>query len=127
MDKNDFFEAEDYYEMGCQWLEEQEYLKAIESFRHVLSLNKRFMYAYVDLAFCYSKTSRYHEAVHILRKGSHFDPGFHKLYYLMSKYSFRDGDYQGALKSIKKAMEYSSERLYQLAYKVIVKRYKSAG
>ena len=42
MSKNDFIEAEDYYEIGAQWLEEKEYLKAIESFRHVISLNNNF-------------------------------------------------------------------------------------
>lgn len=124
MDKKNYIEAEDYYEMGCQWLEEKEYQKAVEAFRHVISLNPRFMYAYVDLAKAYSKTNRFHEAVHILRKGSRNDPGFHKLYYLMAKYSFKGGDMQGALKSIEKAIEFSDERLYRLAYNVILKRYK---
>jgi tetratricopeptide (TPR) repeat protein len=124
MIKDDFIEAEDYYEVGCQWLEEKEYIKAIESFRHVISLNNKFMYAYIDLALCYSKTNRFHEAVQILRKGSHKDPEFHLLYYLMAKYSFRGGDFHGALKSIEKALEYSELKLYKLAYNVIIKRFK---
>ncbi len=124
MNKNDFIEAEDFYEMGSQWLDEKEYLKAIESLKHVISLNSRFMYAYIDLAFCYSKISRYHEAVQILKKGSLNDPEFHLMYYLMAKYSFRGGDFHGALKSIEKALEYSEEKLYRLAYRVIVRRHK---
>ncbi|HPF05623.1 MAG TPA: hypothetical protein PK293_06270 [Spirochaetota bacterium] len=126
MDKRDFIEAEDYYEIGTRWLEEKEYRKAIESFRHVISLNNMFMYAYIDLALCYSKIGRYHEAVQILRKGCHKDPGFHLLYYLMAKYSFRDGDFHGALKSIEKALEYSEVKLYRLAYGVILRKYKSS-
>ena len=124
MNKQDFIEAEDYYEMGSQWLEEKEYLKAVEAFRHVLSINPRFMYAYIDRANAYSKINRFHEAVQVLRKGSRNDPGFHKLYYLMAKYSFKGGDIQGALKSIEKAIEFSDERLYRLAYKAILKRYR---
>lgn len=126
MKKSDFIEAEDYYEIGSRWLEEKEYRKAIDSFRHVISLNNMFMYAYIDLALCYSKIGRYHEAVQILRKGSHKDPGFHQLYYLMAKYLYRDGDFHGALKSIETALEYSGEKMYKLAYGVILKRYKSA-
>lgn len=127
MNKNDFIEAEDFYEMGCQWLDEREYVKAIEAFRHVISLNPKFMYAYVDLALSFSRMSRYHEAVLVLRKGSRYDPGFHLLYYLMAKYSFRDGDFPGALKSIEKALEYSDERLYKLTYRVILRRYMTHG
>lgn len=124
MSKNDYIEAEDFYDMGAQWLEEKEYLKAIEALKHVISLNNRFMYAYIDLALCYSKIGRNHEAVQILRKGSQKDPDFHLQYYLMAKYSFRDGDLSGALKSIDKALEYSDDRLYQLARNAILKRYK---
>ncbi len=124
MNKNDFIEAEDYYEMGIQWLEEKEYPKAVESFKHVISLNQKFMYAYVDLAFAYSKMNRFHEAVQVLRKGSRNDPDFHRLYYLMAKYSFRGGDLQSALKSIEKALEYSEEKLYILAHRMIIRRYR---
>lgn len=127
MKKSDFIEAEDFYEMGCQWFEEHEYIKAIEAFRHVISLNQKFMYAYVDLALSYAKMSRYHEAVQTLKKGTKHDPDFHMLYYLMAKFSFRDGDYQNALKSIEKAMEYSDEKLYRLAHRVISRRYKISG
>lgn len=125
MNKDDFIEAEDYYEMGIQWLEEKEYAKAVESFKHVIILNQWFMYAYVDLAYAYSRLNRYHEAVQVLRKGSRYDPEFHRLYYLMAKYSFKCGDLQGALKSMEKALEYSEERLYVLAHKIIIKRYKN--
>ncbi|HPJ35021.1 MAG TPA: tetratricopeptide repeat protein [Spirochaetota bacterium] len=126
MKKSDYIEAEDYYEIGCQWTENKNYTKAIDAFRHVLSLNPKFMYAYIDLAYVCAKSGRYNEAVQVLKKGSRIDPDFHKLYYLMAKYYFRDGNYGGALKSIEKAVEYSDEKLYRLVHQVVIRKYKSS-
>jgi hypothetical protein len=43
----------------------------------------------------------------------------------MAKYSFRDGDLSGALKSIDKALEYSDDRLYQLVRMQFLKDIKT--
>ncbi len=125
MDKLDYIEADDYYDMGCQWREEREWEKAISCFKHVIELNKNFIYAYIDLSAVYARRGNYHDAVIILKKAVKLDPGFHLLHYNIAKYMYRHGELHGALKSIDEAIILNDTELYERVRAVILKKLHS--
>jgi len=122
MKSYDYEEADDYYDIGCQWMKEKQYLKAMEAFRHAINLNPRFIYAYIDLASAYFKMGRVHESIQVLHNALFYDRNFHRLHYLLAKYYYREGDYKGALHSIDRAIDLDADRLYKRVRKLILKR-----
>jgi len=125
MDKFDFIEADDYYDMACQWRLEKEWEKAITCFKHAIELNKNFIYAYIDLAAVHARLGDYHDAVTVLKKAVKLDPGFDLLYYNIAKYSYRHGEIAEALKSIEEAINLNSIDLYKRIRNVILKKLKA--
>ncbi len=125
MDKLEFIEADDYYDIACQWRIEKEWDKAIECFKHVIELNKYFIYAYIDLAAVYARREGYHDAVIVLKKAIRIDADFHLLYYNIAKYLYRNGEINGALKSIEEAINRSDTKLYNMVRRVILNKMKS--
>ncbi len=122
MSKLDYMEADDYYDMACQWRKEGELDKAIECFKHVIELNKFFIYAYVDMAEVYAVKRDYHAAAAVLKRAVKFDPKFDLLYYNTAKYLYRCGDLPGAVKYIDEAIELNDSELYRRVRSVIAKR-----
>jgi tetratricopeptide (TPR) repeat protein len=125
MDKLDYIEADDYYDMGCQWRVEREWEKAISCFKHVIELNRYFIYAYIDLAAVYARQGNYHDAVIALKKAVKLDPGFHLLHYNIAKYMYRHGELHGALKAIDEALILNDTELYERVRAVILKKMHS--
>jgi len=125
MDKLDYIEADDYYDMGCQWRMEREWEKAISCFKHVIELNKFFIYAYIDLASVYARQGDYHDAVTVLKKAVKLDPGFHLLHYNIAKYYYRHGEMPAALKSIEAAINLNDMELYERVRGLILKKLHS--
>jgi tetratricopeptide (TPR) repeat protein len=122
MSKIEFIEADDYYDMACQWRKEGELEKAIECFKHAIELNKFFIYAYVDLADVYAVKRDYHAAVSVLKRAVKLDPQFDLLYYNTAKYLYRCGDLPGAVKYIEDAVELNDTELYKRVRSVILKK-----
>ncbi len=112
MKSYDYEEADDYYDIGCQWMKEKQYTKAVEAFRHAIGLNERFIYAYIDLASAYYRLGRIHESIQVLHNALYHDKKFHRLHYLLAKYYYRDGNYRAALQSIDKAIALEEDKLY---------------
>lgn len=125
MDKLDFIEADDFYDMGCRWRAERVWEKAISCFKHVIEINKNFIYAYIDLAEVYAKMGDFHEAVTVLKKAVKLDPGFHLLHYNLAKYFYRHGEVVRALKSIDEAINLNDTELYERIRKVILHKLHS--
>jgi tetratricopeptide (TPR) repeat protein len=125
MDKLDYIEADDYYDMGCQWRMEREWEKAISCFKHVIELNRYFIYAYIDLAAVYARRGAYHDAVIVLKKAVKLDPSFHLLHYNIAKYTYRHGEISSALKSIEAALELNDAELYRRVRNIILKKLHS--
>lgn len=125
MGKLDYIEADDYYDMACQWRVEREWEKAISCFKHVIELNKYFIYAYIDFAAVYAKRGDYHDAVIVLKKAIKLDPDFHLLHYNIAKYYYRHGEMHGALKSIEAAINLNDIELYNRVRGVILKKLNS--
>lgn len=121
MGKLEDIEADDYYDMGCQWRIEREWDKAITCFRHAIDLNRNFIYAYIDLAAVYAKKGNFHDAVLTLRKALKIDPDFDLLYYNLAKYQYRHGETAAALNSIDEAIECNSTELYERVRRVILR------
>jgi tetratricopeptide (TPR) repeat protein len=122
MDKLDYIEADDFYDMACQWRVEKEWEKAIACFKHVIELNKNFIYAYIDLAEVYARRGEYHEAAVVLKRAIKLDPGFDLLHYNLAKHLYRHGEILPALKSIDAAIDLNDAELYNRVKKVILKK-----
>lgn len=127
MHKQDYIEAEDYYEMAHSWISSGQKNKAMECLQHVLELNPRFIYAYIDIAKIYARGGRFNEAQRTLKEAIHYDKKFHDLHYLMAKYAYREHDYSKAMKFIDSALNLSDEYLYRRVKRVINCKYKSVS
>ena len=123
MDKPGYLEADDFYDIACQWKKEKEWEKAIESYRHVIELNRYFIYAYIDLSEVYAFRGEYHDAVSVLKKAIKHDPQFHLLYYNAAKYLYKCGDIPGAAKYIDEAINLNDIELYRRV-KCVIQRNK---
>lgn len=122
MDKTGFIEADDYYDMGCQWRIERDWDKAISCFKHAIELNRYLIYAYIDLAAVYAAKGEYHDAVSILKKGVKSDPRFDLLYYKIARYLYKNGEFQISLKYIDEAINLNDCDLYQRVKSVISRK-----
>lgn len=126
MPKDRYIEAEDYFEMACEWIKARETARAEECLLHALSLNPHFIYAYIELAALYSRGKLYQEAVNTIRKALRHDPEFHHLYFLLSKYAFRNGQYSSSLQTIDRAIELNPCELYHRVRSVIERYHRNA-
>jgi len=124
MSKMDYIEADDYYDMACQWRVEKEWEKALTSLKHVIELNRYFIYAYIDLAAIYAVRKDFHAAVSVLKKAVKLDPRFDLLYYNLARYSYKCGDIPGAAKHIDEAISLNNSELYIKVRQVILKKLK---
>ena len=113
--------AEDYYEMGLEWMRAKNPEKARDCLIRCINLNPRFIYAYVTLAEVLAGTGDYGEAAQTLKKASKLDPEFERLNFLQAKYRFKAGDYPGALKAIDRAIGAEPLPLYRKSREVIHK------
>ncbi len=116
-------EAEDYYDMGCEWIKQRNYEKAEECFFHVIALNPRFIYAYISLAEVYARAHDLNEAIRCLRKAVKFDPRFDRVYYCIAKYSFMNEEYKTALTNIEQALDLNPTEDYESMKEVIEEYY----
>lgn len=124
MDDSRYIDADDYYDIACEWLKLKNYENAETHFKKVIDLNPRFIYAYIDLSAVYAALKKYREAVSVLKKAVEYDPGFDRLYYLMAKYSYRENDFKRAIGAIEKAISLNPSRLYDRARLLFEKRYR---
>ncbi|HDP80400.1 MAG TPA: tetratricopeptide repeat protein [Spirochaetes bacterium] len=119
MRQYDTIESEDLYDMAVEWMERGDFEKAEHQLKRAISLNPRFIYAYITLARLYGRVKNYSMAVGLLKKAREQDPAFHRLDYLMAKYAYKAGDYPLSLRCIEKAIEKSPEMLYRKSREVI--------
>jgi tetratricopeptide (TPR) repeat protein len=98
-------ESEDSYEIGCQWIEQNDMVKAEQFLKRAIDLNENFIHAYITLAEVYGKQKRWHDAIHMLKMASVLDPVFDRLHYLMALYAREAGDFVSALKHIARAIQ----------------------
>lgn len=126
METEKYVEAEDYYEMAHSWIENGDKEKAMDCLKHVLDLNPKFIYAYIDIADILAKKGNYHEAQKTLKNAIHYDRDFHSLHYLMAKYAYREKDYSKALRFIDSAIDISDEYLYSRVKRVIEKKFDTS-
>lgn len=112
MDNRDYIEAEDYFDMGTEWLIRKDYDKALEYFRHVIELNKNFIYAYIREAEIFAIKENYHDAVRVLRRAIKVDKEFDKLYYLIAIFLYKDKNYKHALEYIEEAINLNADPYY---------------
>lgn len=121
----EYIEAEDYYDMGVAWMEQNDLERAEECLRHAIECNPGYSYAYIDLASVLARRFDYHGAIHVLKEATYHDRTFDRLYYLMAKYAFKEGDYRNSLKHIERAIAIDPKELYLRVKKIIMKRYKN--
>ncbi len=124
MNDYEYLEAEDYYDMGLAWIEQNNLERAEECLRHAIECNPDFSYAYIDLADVLARRYDYHGAIHILKEASYHDRTFDKIYYLMARYAFKEGDYRNALCHIERAIDIEPKELYLRVRKVIERKYQ---
>jgi tetratricopeptide (TPR) repeat protein len=113
--------AEDYYEMGLEWVRAKNPDKARDCLKRCIELNPNFIYAYVTLSEVLAGGGDYGEAAQVLKKASKLDPGFGRLNFLQAKYHYRAGDYPSAMRAIDRAIDTAPERLYHRSRAVIVR------
>ena len=101
----DYQESEDYYDMACEWINQNNFEKAETCLKHALGMNKNFIYAYITLSEVYEKQKKYQEAVHILREAFKIDTTFDELPYRIAKSCLLARDIKNAMKFIQKAID----------------------
>ena len=124
MDHSQYIEADDYYDLATEWIKNRNYEKAKDCLKHTLSLNAKFIYAYIDLADIHVRQNDFHSAIRFLIKATKIDPTFDRLYYLIAKYSFMSEDYKSALLNINKALKIKEDVTYQSMREVISQQYR---
>ena len=119
MDNYRYIEAEDYYDMASAWINHRNYEKAEECLNHVIDLNPGFVYAYIDLAYIHALNGAFHDAIHVLKKATHHDPAFDRIYYLMAKYAYKDGDFRNAVHFIGQACDINPSAINEKVKRII--------
>jgi len=122
----EYLEAEDYYDMGIAWLDQDNLERAEDCLRHAIECNPAYSYAYIDLARVLARRADFHGAVHVLKEASFHDRNFDRIYYLMAKYAFKEGDFRNALHHIERALEVEQKELYIRVRKIIERKYRGA-
>lgn len=114
-----YLEADDLFDMGSEWLDRGEYEKAEGLLKKAIDLNPNFTYSYITLADAYARRRRFADAVGVLKVAASHDTEFDRLYFLMAKYSFKNGDMIAAKKFIAKAADMNPSKLNLRARDVI--------
>jgi protein O-GlcNAc transferase len=115
MKSYDYIEADDCYDMAVAWIRNGNIEKCLECLNRAIELNPCFIYAYIALARVHARQKKYADAVHALKRASRIDPGFDRLFYLMAKYAYKNGDLKNALIYIDRALSIDRKMLYELA------------
>ncbi|AGY58907.1 tetratricopeptide repeat protein [Gloeobacter kilaueensis] len=68
--------AEDFYELGCAYLEKRLYIDAIDDFKKAINLNPEFAEAYNNLGFCYFQQSQYDLAIRQYKEAVRFKANY---------------------------------------------------
>jgi len=104
------------------------YDEAIEFFKKTISLNDRFVYAYIDLANVYYMKGLYDNEINLLKKAVELDPNNADVFYYLAG-AFEDKElYDLAITAYNKALELSPEdkdTIYNLAILYIVQGEKN--
>ena len=119
----DDIEADDCYDMAVEWARHGNSEKAVNCLARAIDLNRNFIYAYIALARVFAMQKKFTDAVHILKKAARIDPAFDRLYFLMAKYSYKNGDYKNAMICIGRAIEIEDKELYLHAREIIEEMY----
>jgi protein O-GlcNAc transferase len=122
MKKYDYIEADDYYDMALGWIRSGNYEKGENYLHRTIELNPNFVYAYIALGRVLALKKKFSDAVHALKRATHIDPAFDRLYFLMSKYAYKNGDYKNALIYIDKALAIDRKTLYVITKEYIEER-----
>ncbi len=117
-------EADDYYDMGVAWAQQNDLVRAEECLRHAIDCNPHFTHAYIELAAVLALRLDYHGAVHVLREGAYRDRNFDRLHYLMAKYAYKEGDLRNAQKFIGRAIDLNPDELYLRVREIIERKYR---
>jgi tetratricopeptide (TPR) repeat protein len=115
MKSYDYIEADDCYDMAVAWIRNGNIEKCLERLNRAIELNPCFIYAYIALARVHARQKKYADAVHALKRASRIDPNFDRLFYLMAKYAYKNGDLKNALIYIDRALSLDRNALYELA------------
>ena len=122
-------EAQKYYDMGCQYLVDQKYGKAIISFKKAVKINDLFAEAYKGLADAYKGKGELDTCKQYLQKAAEVHAQFDrleetkKIFIEILKYEKntpnpfntlgvslrKQGDYEGALHAYQRALELTPE------------------
>jgi len=106
-------ESEDKFEMGCQWIDQNNLEKAEDCLKRSIELNENFIYAYITLAEVYGKQNRWHDGISLLKKASGTDPYFDRLPYMIARFALEAGDFISALRFIGRAIELNPDPAYR--------------
>ncbi len=119
MKKSQYIEAENYYDMACEWITQREFEKAEKYLYQVLELNSHFIYAYITLAEVLSAQDKYHDLIRVLQNAIKEDPAFDRLYYLIAFYAYQNKDHKKAVQYINEALSYNkNEEFVELKEKI---------
>ncbi len=117
----DYIESEDLYELALEWIKRKNTEKAELYLRRVISLNPRFIYAYITMARLYGRKKNFSMAISTIKKARNQDPDFDRLDYLLAKYAYKAGDYRLALRYIDGALAKAGQPLYIKSRSIILK------
>ena len=96
-------DSKKYYEMGIEYIDKDNYDKALENFNMAILLNPLFSEAYFSRALTYYKLKEYDKAVEDYTKATEYDPKNPTIYNNRGDCYYRKQDYMSAIKDYDKA------------------------
>ena len=96
---------ETYYGCGWTFFDEEQYAKAIASFKNALNIDPKFKEAHCHLGVIYIEQQRYTEAVKVLEKATEIDQRFKEAHFNLALAYLRLGKFEFAKNAANVALE----------------------
>lgn len=96
---------EHFYSEGILAQNQKEYDKAIEYFKKVISIDEKYVNAYIDLGLVYDEKGLFDEELKLLKKAVFFDPKNSDAFYYLAMAYENKGLYNYAISAYKKVIE----------------------
>ncbi len=90
-------EADVRFEKGVDYINQEDYQRALEEFNRVISIDSNYVDAYCGIGIAYLNQKKYKEAIEVFEKAIALDPDGPIAYYLLGRAYEEIMDYEKAI------------------------------